>query len=230
MFDTSSAKIFNVNGHRLAWILITFSIQIIIAFGLVGFFVETEDTVDEILLMHLLLYYINNCMCLFKIIVFVRKADCIWQLFDVSKMNFIDNRRCRKHVEILRKYRALSVKLTDFFSNYAIIATVGWALSPLVVNFSSANDDSKRFENVFNFRFPVTTFVYNNYYFAFYLMELVVTVYLVYTYVVFDLFVFSFCYTIIAQYEVIALAFENIGYNLPKSTSRQNDNGESINK
>lgn len=221
LFDTGSAKIFNVNVYRLVCVLITSAVQIVLAYGISGFFVDTGDEIDDVLVLHLLFYYMINCMCLFKIIVFVYKADRIWDLFDVSRVEFLGSGPCREHTEILRKYGALSTRITNFFSGYAIVATVEWALLPLALNaYAYANDaGSKRFENIFNFLFPVNTFAYNHYYLAFYLMELTVTVFLVYTYVVFDIFIISFCYTIIAHYEVIGLAFENIGYNRPKSSS-----------
>lgn len=86
-------------------------------------------------------------------------------------------------------------------------------------------EKGRRYENVFNFRFPVTVRVYNDYFLIFYVAEAMIIMILSQINVTFNSFFVSICCVMIAQYEVITRAYENVFHDDPQS--RASPNGKS---
>lgn len=226
LFDPNSKKICNLNVYHLAWYIINCVIGCIIIYGFIGYFTEMEDVIDSIFYIQILFCYLLYSLSLLKIITFLYKANNIWDLLRVTRINFLTSTQCQTHIGILHKHRDKSIKITNFISGFGILTTLEWILFPLMLRLFPKNNaeySNRRFENIFNFRFPVTVDEYNNNYFVFYIMESFIAMFMLYVYVVIDLFFISVCYVIIAQYEIIKRAFESVN----SEVSSENNNGKS---
>jgi hypothetical protein len=227
LFDPKSKKVCNFNVYHLAWYIINCVIGCTIMFGMMGYFTETGNELNianDVQSMFCCLIYF---LCLIKIITYFTKANDIWDLLRVTYVHFLSSTQCQTHIGILKKYRQKSIKITNYISVLAIITTIQWCLYPLVLLLLKKEDENqsnRRFENVFNFRFPVTISYYNNNYFIFYIIEVSIVVILLYMHIVSEVFFISLCYVMIAQYEMIKRAYENVNSELKS----KNNSGELI--
>nr|UMT69229.1 odorant receptor 38 [Myzus persicae] len=230
IFYPYSEKLCNFNVYHLAWYIINCVIGGIIIYGLLGHFTEMEDDIDIIFYIQILFCYLLYSLSLLKIITFLYKANDIWDLLSVTRINFLTSTQCQAHIGILHKHRSKSIQITNVISGFGIMTTLEWILFPLVLWLlpkTNANGSNQRFENIFNFRFPVTISEYNNNYFIFYIMESSIAVFMLYVYVVIDVFFISVCYVIIAQYEIIKRAYESV--NCEQSPKNNNENKNNCN-
>ncbi|XP_060877078.1 uncharacterized protein LOC132949959 [Metopolophium dirhodum] len=227
LFDPNSGKLYKFNIYHLAWYIINCVIACILIYGLLGYFTEMEDVIDSIFHIQIMFCYLLYSLSLLKIITFLYKANNIWDLLRVTRIHFLTSTQCQAHIGILHKHRNKSIKITNLISGFAIVTTLEWILFPLVLRLLSktdASDSNQRFENIFNFRFPVTVSDYNNYYFIFYIMESFIAIFMLYAYVVTDVFFISVCYVIIAQYEIIKLAYEVVNCEQTSENNNENNN------
>lgn len=219
MIVPNSPKICNINVYR--FVIVTFSIitQCLVIYGLLGHIMWAENKVDDITKCQILFALACNIQCVVMIFTLLCKADDVWRLSTVTRVNFLTSAKCRRNISILRKYRNLSRKIEYLFVSLTIIDFLCWVTFPLVFNAQQPDakdicDNVRRYENVLNFQFPVTTMIYNDYYLMFYAMELIITFWLTYVNMIYSVFFISFSFAIIAQYEVITRTFENVGSDL----------------
>jgi hypothetical protein len=166
-------------------------------------------------------------MCLIIIFTFISKANNIWNLLNVIRMHFLTSTQCQKHIGILQKYRKISIKITNYISFLTIISSILWFLYPLVLMLfqkEKAYKSNQRFENIFNFRFPVTNSYYNYNFVIFYIIELFIGLPLAYMHSVNEIFFISLCCVMIAQYEMIQIAYKNVNSEL----NSENTNSKTI--
>lgn len=213
MFDPTGAKIYKWNVYRLSFIAITLMSQLIFFFGYVGFFIEMEDNYSQVD------YFLNANICietyfsLWKVWILYYNADEIWELFDLTRLDFLRNKFNKKNANILRESRNRNTKITNLYLMVTIMAVVICLAVPLVINkFTTVNHDNQRFQNIVNLRFPVTINTYNHYYFIFYTMEWFFFLNLIYTMTVTDVFFITFCFAIIDQYKLLENITKNIGH------------------
>lgn len=227
LFNPNNRKILNMNVYHLILVLITVMIQCIVVYGLFGFFIEMEDDIDDVTSFLLIFFHSMNTLIVLKTIVFMCRANEIWNLFDVAYPHFLNSKKCRKHVGILHKYGNLSIKITNGLCLLPIATFIGWSAFPLITYITSSKnpDLNKRFSCIYDFRFPVTISDYNNHFIWFYIMELVTLIYSLVIHTTFDIFIISFCCVLIAQYEIMARAFEDVGRN---ETISDIDNSKSL--
>lgn len=229
LVNPCSRKLFNLNVYQLILILITIIIECIIIYGLTGHFIDMEDTTDEISALLLIFANIVNLMTLLKITNLVCKANNIWELLNTLRVNFLTSKHCRKNINILFNYHEKSTKIIYFVSSFLVLGYFIWAGFPLLFYATSFQDvdsafpTSQRMDNILNYRFPVNVYTYNKYFILFYIIELGILTLMVFMHAVFEIFIISFSYIIVAQYEIIALAFENVGC---EESMTQNENGE----
>ena len=72
----------------------------------------------------------------------------------------------------------------------------------------------------YELRYPVSTHTYNQYYFIFYLMEVVLSLFTLYAMIIPNFLLISWCWAIIAQQNVLTQTFKSIGHE----DNSQNDN------
>lgn len=228
LFNPNSPKIFNYNVYRLIHIVYIMVIFCFTIFSALTFVLKTKDQVfDYVELLLLMFVYIVIGISFLKILVFLYKADTIWNLFSFTRIDFLTSRRCQKHVAILHMYREKSKKSTNFFQNYCLAVLTLWIVTPLFLNAAMKPETlNRRYNNIFNLRYPVNTSIFNEYYYAFYLIEILVGFFLLYYSALIDNYLISFCWTIIAQLEVITCAYESIGN---EDTIEKLQNGKFVN-
>jgi len=214
IFDPHSAKIYNYNIYRLVCIALTASIIAINLYGLLGFIVKMEDTVDEIDVIRILYIHMHVFLCVIKISVCIYNADKIWNLLDVTRINFMKSAQCLKHLKILYEYQKTSIKITNFVYVLLKISIMVWMMFPLLLNIMAAADrgGKQRYESILNFRFPITIHLYNSFFFFIYIIELEVLFVMAYSWLVVGILLISFFYVFTAQYEMCAQAFEMIDH------------------
>jgi len=216
LFDPNSPKIFGYHFYRFTAISITVFIQSFVSYGLLGCFMEMEDTVNDIEQFIFIFINLSNFLSVMIICVLTYKANDTWDLFDVTCIHFLKSEQCCKFKnKILEKVRNKSIKFTNFIFGFAFMTYTIWIMYPLVVNFffiTTDQNNHQRYQNVFNLRYPVTINTYNKYYLFFYTIELILGFFILYNSIFIDTFLVSFCWVLIAQYEILSEAFGSIEY------------------
>lgn len=173
----SSPKIVNVNVYRLVIVTFNIIIECFVVYGFLGHITWTENAVDDNTKCQIVFAMACNIQCLVMIFTLLRGADDVWRLSDVTRVNFLTSTKCRENIGILRDYRNSSRIIVYVFVGLVTSCLLCWAAFPLVYNMHQQDAKAvrgnyvRRYENVLNFQFPVTTVVYNDYYFFFYAIE-----------------------------------------------------------
>jgi len=91
---------------------------------------------------------------------------------------------------------------------------MAWMIFPLLLNIMATADreGKQRYENILNFRFPMTIHLYNSYFFLIYIFELEVAFVIAYSWMIVDILLISIFYVFTGQYEMCAQAFKMIGH------------------
>jgi len=216
-FKPNGPKIFGYNVYRLASILVTVIALCTVLYGSFGLVVGTElksnmDTLTKIQSMNT---YVMCFQAVFKTATLTYYADAFWDLLHLTRISFLESEKCSKYVGKLYKYRKISIISTKFIAQSAYGIICMWCMFPLVINaYNTINSDTSilRFENIFNLMYPVTLSVYNQYYLIFFFMESIVNVFCGYVILGTNVIFVSFFLVIIPQYEIIFMAFENLGH------------------
>lgn len=221
IFDPNSMQICGYHFYRITGVLFTIVVQCCILFGLLGCFVEMEDTIDGFDLFVFIFFNLINFLSVLKICVFLYEANKTWDLLDLTYIHFLKSKHCEKHTKKLELVRDKSIKLTNFVFGSAAITFVIWMIYPLVTNsflIKTGNPLNRRYQNIFNLRYPVSIHIYNQYYYVFFGIEVIVGIFQLYSSVLIDTFLVSLCWVLITQYEILKNAFENVGneYELQK--------------
>lgn len=197
-------------------------IQVIVVFGVIGFFVEIEDTEIKKSNSFELIVILTNCtLSSLKIYTLVTNADVIWDLFNMACEDFLQCSRYSERItRDLVKSWEWSTTITNLIARSFVAGMFLWILGPFIAreDHSKESTGSRRYQNIINVKFPVPTEFYNEYYFAFYSMEVAIGFCIVYGSVLADAFLMSFCWIISAQYQAVTTAYETFGHdNEPES-------------
>lgn len=215
MFDSNTKKIFGWNVYRFSFIILTVITQCLIAVGNCGFLFELDDTIDNIDLFLILFSSSFNYLTVWKVIILMFNKSKILHLLDVTDLNFLKSKHCCNNIKILYKHRNKTLKRTKFYFNFCILVIIQWVIYPIVINSFIANkNDNQRLENVINRRYPIAVDTYNQYYALFYVIEMIIAIKSIYLVLMIDILLLSIGWAINVQYEVLAVAFENIGHNV----------------
>lgn len=210
IFDPNSAKIFNYNAHKFGLVLIISILLCANIYGSLGFFVKTEDTINDIVFFQILCTLLASYICVFKLITCTYNAEIILDLFDVTRIHFLTYNHSFKYTHILHKYRDASINITNIFIIAFMISYSQWVISPLLVKTLMSPNDSNQYDNILNWRYPISKqCLINNYYF-FYSIEVSITFFISYGVLLTDFLIVSLSFVFIAHYEVQAQAFGNI--------------------
>jgi len=221
IFDPNSTKILNRNVYRLLCIVfIAFNLCVLLL-GYVGMFTNKDDTLSDLDLLQLMLLYTYIYLSLVKICVILYKANVVWDLFDVVRLDFLKSKLCRKNINMLYSGRDLIIKAGNYFILVIVMIYIQWVLLPLVLN---AFDDTvnRRNQNAINIPFPVSIHTYNQYFVMFYVIEVIVISFARFTLIVIDMLIWSFCYVIIILYQMLTKSFAEIGYANKSNSGKKN--------
>lgn len=224
LLDTNSSKLFILQVYQLGLVILIIIGFCITIFGLMGFFVQMDDTVDDMGLFLIGFLLLQSFQAVVKLSICVYKANKIWDLLDITYFNFLKSKKCIEHIKILYNYCDMSTKLTNFLSISFVGSISLWLTYPLFFNMfilTSTDRLNRRFENFINLRFPVSINEYNSHYYLFYLMEAEIGFLATYGAVMIDVFLVSIFCVIIAQYKILTKTFENIGHNIKLKNGKQ---------
>jgi len=225
MIKPNSTKIFNYNynAYRLLTFLYVAIMNSIVIYGNIGFFVGTDDSqninyVDLYLIMFLMT---NIFFCSWRICIILIKSNTVFEVLNVSRLNFFTSEHCRKHLNVLHKNRDQTIKITYYFFVFSTIVIIQWLISPIIaIMFTTTDVENVRLSNIFNLRFPVSTHTYNQYHLIFYLIEVTISIIPSYVIILTDTLILSFSLAIISQQKVLSRAFKNIGHEENSQSSK----------
>lgn len=215
MFDPNGKRIFGWNVYRLSYVAFTVVVQCLVVFGTVGFFTAMDDALSDIDFLLVLVVNLQYYLCLLRMTICLYRVATVRDVFDVSKIRFFTSRPCAKNLRLLHGYRERITRITNLYSGFCFPVMFFWVMLPAaivaVAGRGDGDGDHRRAQNIMNLRFPVSTRTYNRYFFAFYGMETVVGVFIMYVLLMVDVFFISFCWIIIAQNDVLSRSFESVG-------------------
>lgn len=217
LLDPKSPKIFNYNAYRFFHTIYLIGFSCVAVLTAMTLFMD--DNIDYSGLGVLFFMYTCGVSSMINISVFLYKADTIWSLFDVIRTDFLQSRACCKYVNNLYEYYEKSTKITNTLFRFFTAIYFLWMFHPITLNMFRIRENSNQYyENIFNIKFPVSACTYNRYYFVFYLIEIVFETFLFVNTTIINIFLITFYLTIIAQYEVLAHAFEDLGHEDNRET------------
>jgi len=221
MFDPKSAKFLNRNVYQILCIMFTAINWCILLFGFVGMFTNKDEKLSDIDLLILIFSHIAAYHSALKISVFLYNANAVWDLFDVARLDFLKNKQCRKNINLLYECRDWIIKATNSSILIIIVICTQWMLVPLVINTFDDTVNGRK-QNAIYFRYPVSIQTYNQYYFMFYIVELIFITYGTYALVIIDILIMSFCWVLIILYQILTKSFADVGYaNKPQSGKKK---------
>lgn len=213
IFDPNAKTIFNLNVYRLSFYVIIVMCQCVILFSIYGLIVEARENLNLIDVVIIIFIYINYYLATWKLLVFFYHTNTVCEVFAVTRLCFMTSARCREHISVLYEKRDKLIKLINFYSVSIVVVVSQWLIFPHMFNmFIMSEDANKRKMNVLNFIFPVSIQTYNQYFIAFNVTEIIISLFIVYISFITDVFLIFISENITAQYEVLSQAFKNIGY------------------
>lgn len=223
VFDPNLKKYaFNKNAYQLGIYGFSAIVLCINLYGLWGFMSSIEYDVGDLNFFQTLITHLSCFIFSLQIITYTYHADTIWDILcHITRVNFLTSKQCTKYIDILYGYREISRKITNFIFVTLTTTIFVWLIFPLFSFIARLGDDAAgRYENIFNLRFPVSIRAYNDFYLVFYIFEGIALFFLGYIMLIVDVLIISISYGIIAQYEVLALAFENVGHEEEHTNSK----------
>lgn len=218
LLDPKGPHLYGCHFYRTILKIFLLVVQFITIFGVMGFFIEIEDSDasnGKSNSFELIIILTNCTLSSLKIYTLISNTKIIWDLFDLTCIDFL---KCSRHSELITENFVTrckkSTKITKWIARSFLIGLILWVMGPFIANEEyTAPNSSHRYQNIINIKFPVTVKTYNNYYFVFYFMEVAVGFCIVYGSVLVDAFLMSFCWIISAQYQSVTKAFATFGHN-----------------
>jgi len=108
LLNPKSLKMFKYNVYHLVATLVSLSILCLIAFSIYSF--VTMSYSNNNVINYLTTYiYLKIMFVLVKVSFIIYYSDTIWDLLNVTRINFLSSHKCAKHNAILHQYRNLSI-------------------------------------------------------------------------------------------------------------------------
>lgn len=215
LFDPNSKKIFHYNVYRFIGVVFFATAIAIVIYTGIGFYEGTKENLNiaDTHTLQIVFSYFFVFINLIKIIIFLYKADAIWNLFGQTRIDVLKSALCRKHIGTLIENRKNIIVITNLFFGFGISMVSLWIALPLLFNklVITTINANQRYLNPIDFEYPVTTAVFNQYYYIFYAAESFI-LFLWYFSLLIDTFIWSICWMLNSQYEVVTMAFANVGH------------------
>jgi len=212
LLDPNTAKIFKLNVYKCIHIVFIVTILSFTIFSSVSFITETKESFKYIDLSSIISTYFSVILSLFKILQVLYKSDTIWDLLKVTRTDFLRGKRCRTYIKTMYEYRETSMKISNYILRYYLTIFFIWLSFPVILNiFMMPTNLNQRHRIIFNLHYPVSDNFFNQYYYIFYFMELIIETFITYTATTVDIFLISISLVIISQYEVLRQALESVG-------------------
>lgn len=226
IFDPNNPKIVNYHVYRLTYVIISVIVLCINVCGILGLLTNMEDVINDIDLILIICVETYDFLSVLKVIICMHYANGIWYLLGNTCVHFFTSEQCITHINVLQLYRKRSIQITNLIFGLYVMTGIMSLVSPLVLNalyMATFKAEEQRYENIFNLRFPVTINTYNDYYYIYYLFESLLVLFMLHTTSIIDILLISISYGLIAEYEVLARAFENIGHEEEHQNGKRNN-------
>lgn len=214
LIDQNGKKILGYNIDRLIFTISVCFVQIIAFYSNLGFFVNVDYklSTDEFFL--ILFADVLNYLTFFKTCFFFYRVNNVVELLDVTRLDFLMSILCRKNNKILYVYRDLIKKYSNYYNIFTMAIVTQWISFAYLrhVFFEDENIDRRRWTNILSMPYPIKTHVFNEYYNFIFAIELIAMVFTLYSTLMIDTFLFSYGWIITLQYEILGLAFKDLGY------------------
>lgn len=213
IFDPCGPKIFGQNVYWLMYLIWTAIVQCLIVYGSVGYLVDMDDAVSDVDVIMVFAQRSSYCHVLWQAYTFLYRADVVWEVFDVARLNFLKSKgRMKNVISTLCEERARSIRFTNLYFGVLCAILIQWIVFPLAMyRFDNSKNLEKRVENIGNLRFPVNVPAYNQHYGVYYTMELIAAIYFTFSSLTLDVFTISICRVLAVQYEILSQVFETVG-------------------
>lgn len=218
LLDPDGPRLYGYHVFSTALKLFLLVVQCFTIFGVLGFAVKTEDedgghhavksnTFEVIVIL-------TNCtLSSLKMYTFLSNANSIWTFFDMACTDFLKSSRRDDRIEAkFAKRCESSSTVTKLIAHSFLGCMILWFAGPFVAEDETQLRGGRR-QNIINVKFPVTKNVYNEYFYAFYFIELSIGFCIVYGSVLVDAFLMSFCWIISARYQSVAALYETFGHD-----------------
>lgn len=220
-FNPNGPKVFGLNYYLLFLNVFNVFSTLVFGYATIGLFVDLEDQKNQVEIVLTTTIHMEYLSVVLKLIIFTHYSDNVWNLFTVFRVDFLASDLCRKHTEILHKIRSRSSQFIFGYTCTALLLLQQWATFPYTYNkFISSGDPNQRLMNIFSLRFPVSTNTFNECYMLFYTLEFLMAIYLSIGFFLSDVILISFCCIMIAQHDVLAKSFQEVGYGKNEQTGR----------
>jgi len=211
IINLNGPKFLNRNVYWLIFMVYLAIVMCIFLFGHVGL-IRMEDTVDAIDIILIVFTYSACYVCFIKSLVLLYRPDIVWNMLDATRIDFLTSKLCRNNTNSLYDQRERIIKVTDLYYYVLHIVFVQWTLYPCLFNAFDDTTSIHRYQNILNLRFPISVGTYNQYFFIFYFLELIVLYYILYNLISYDILIMSMCWVITHQYKILAKSFADVGY------------------
>ncbi|XP_060876717.1 uncharacterized protein LOC132949713 [Metopolophium dirhodum] len=216
IFDPSEIMIYGWNVHQLFYIVYTGVVQCFIIYGSVGLF--SEDTDNKIDYFLITFTNLNILISFWRLTVYLYNANKVSDLFNVTRYDFFTSEQCVKYKTTLYNYRDKIRQFTNWYVILSIVVTIQWLMFPIAINMLTTSENlNVRYQNILNLNFGVTAYTYNQYFVIFYIIEVNLTLYIAYIFIMTNVLLISFCSAIMSQQDILVQAFKNLGHeNSPR--------------
>lgn len=211
LIDRNGKHIFGYNIFRLIFLIIFAIVHMLVIYSNLGLFIDVNYKLSTDEFFMVMCADLLNFMTFYKTCILFYRLDNIMDLFDVTRIDFMTSKQCRKNNEILYSRRNTINKFTNFYCILCIVVIVQWIISAYLGHLvGMGQSEDNRFPNVINMPFPVNIRTYNQYYDIFFMLETIFGAFLAYCILMIDVYLISYGWIITAQYEVVYLAFKDL--------------------
>lgn len=212
-----SPKIFNYSTYVLIIIFLTLCATIILLTELTGIFLEVLTPTAKLDngFKDLQQLFVFVCMTIgnVKMISIILNRNKIFNLFDTTTESFLLNGYSKTYAKRFKSGK--NFKKTFPTTCFLIFVSLAlWLMTPIILNNMNAVHNKAQIDmntrklSPTNFKYPIQTTTYNNWYKAFYLVESILLTYSIYCMVLYDLFLFSILQLISNHYKSITTAIK----------------------
>jgi len=213
MFDTSERMIFGWNIHQLCYIVFVGLIQCFIIYGNAGLIFKNENIDKKTDYFLDTFISLNILLAFWRMFVYLYNANKVLDLFDVTRFDFFTSKQCVNYKNTLYNYCDKFRMYSNWYVIFSIVIIVQWIIFPIAITmFTTRESSNVRFRNILNLNFNVSAQTYNQYFVIFFLIEAIITFSSIYSFIMTDFLLLSFCSVIMTQQKILINSFRNFGH------------------
>lgn len=160
----------------------------------------------------------NILFASFKIFMILYNSGKLRKCIDVTSFNFLSHYQYYNE-NLSKQTRKRVIQLTNAYGIFMISVSIMWTISPIilsgvVVKIKNADNSYNTYRlNMIGLYFPVSSETYNDHFFIFYFIEMIIVNSVIFFYFVTDILLVSLCLAFRCQMEKISEAIQLLGHN-----------------